>query len=95
MIHPETAGLEEKDGYEHEYCERDRLLKDFELDQTERPSVLDESHPVCRDLERVFEKRDTPAQNDDRRQAELRKKTDIFYPEMAIPRQCHKNVGNR
>ena len=45
-----------------EYGKGYDFLDNFELHEGERPSVVDESYPVCRNLSAVFQERYSPGE---------------------------------
>ena len=91
MVPPQGIGLKEEDGEKSEDGQRDDLLDDLELPERERAVVLSGTEPVGGDLEAVFEKGYSPAEQDDEEYGEF------FYfgfeDDMAVPGEGHEGVG--
>ena len=93
MVPAESLGTENQNGENRKHEQGDDLLYDFELDEREGSSVLDEPQPVGRHLKTVFEKGDSPTgQNDE----EERKGTAVVRAielQVSVPRHRHEGIG--
>ena len=86
QVVPAEVVLENNDGKERKHRERDALLDDFELNETERTAVAFKTNAVGRHHEAVFKESDRPgAEVDDLHGLEL---------QVQIPGAGHENVGN-
>ena len=66
QVVPAEVVLENNDGKERKYRERDALLDDFELNETERTAVAFKPNAVGRHHEAVFKESDRPGKKHDR-----------------------------
>ena len=64
MIPLQALPLKEEHGYDGEHRQRDHFLYNLELEKGERAAVTLKSDPVGRDHEAVFEKGDSPREED-------------------------------
>lgn len=66
QVVPAEVVLENNDGKERKYRERDALLDDLELNETERSPVAFKPNAVGRHHEAVFKESDRPGKKHDR-----------------------------
>jgi len=92
VIPAEGLAFEEQQRKAHEHRERDHFLDHFELDETEGTAVFPESEPVCRHLEKIFEERNSPADEHDADQSEVLKPFHFLEFEMSVPGEGHEGV---
>lgn len=96
QVVPAEVVLENNDGKERKYRERDALLDDFELNETERTAVAFKPNAVGRHYEAVFKESDRPGKKHDRVDRPGAEVDDLHGLELQvqIPGAGHENVGN-
>ena len=80
-----------RDGREN--GERNRFLDDFQLHQTEGPAVDAAADAVGGNHEAIFKEREPPRGEDHENQRPVGADVHFFKFEVAVPSECHKNVG--
>ena len=96
QVVPAEVVLENNDGKERKHRERDALLDDFELNETERTAVALKTIGVGGHLDGVFNERYRPAKKHDRVDRPGAEVDDLHGLELQvqIPGAGHENVGN-
>ena len=93
VIPVELLTLEQEHGDDGEYGQRDHLLDDLKLEQTERAAVTLESDTVGRNHEAIFGQGDAPREQDDGIQGPVAGHAGLLEAQMAVPGQGHEDVG--
>jgi len=73
------------------YC----FLYRFQLNKAEGAAILFKSDTICRYLEEVFEKSQTPTDKYNTEQAKVFAPTEVFELKMAIPGESHKSIRDQ
>ena len=74
--------------------QRNHLLDHLQLDQVKRPTIIAKDHPVCRNLEAIFEKCQKPAEQDNTDQRQMLEPAELLlHLQVPIPSTRHKDIG--
>ena len=80
-----------RDGREN--CERNRFLDDLQLHQAEGTAVDAAADAVGGNHEAVFKEGESPGGEDHENQRPIGADVHFFKFEVAVPSECHKDVG--
>ena len=93
VVPVKVSTLEHDVGNDAEYCKRDALLNDLELDEVERASVLDESKSVGGYLAAVLEESYHPREGNDADEGPVVGYAVLLKFQMPIPSKRHEDVA--
>jgi hypothetical protein len=94
VVEPEGFVFKHDEGKEGENKEGYHLLDHLQLPKVERASVALVTDAVGRHLKRIFEKCDSPTDEDDQRQSKAAEPGEFLHAQVTVPGQGHENIGN-
>lgn len=89
MVDRDGLGLEKQEGKDSEDAERNDLLNDLELHESEWSAVVDEANAVGWHLATILEQRYAPTDEDNAQKSEFVEAFHLRELEVAIP--CHRH----
>ena len=89
----ERLPLKEDVGHDGEDDERDALLDDLELNETEGTAVALEADAVGRHLAAILKEGDAPREDDDAQQGPIGRDARLLQPQVTVPSQRHEDVA--
>ena len=92
MIPGKFLSLEENKGEKRKDCQCDCLLNCFQLHEAKGAVIPDKTHLIGRNLEHVFKKCHSPADEDDGKQTHILSPLEFFEFQMPVPGKCHKDI---
>lgn len=91
VVHFYRFIFEDQQGKDHKYDEGDYLLDNFELHQRKRAAEPLVADPVGGNLEAIFEESNTPADQDDDKQARAARFRPVEF-QVAVPGHGHECI---
>ena len=93
MVPMKGLALEHEGHDDGEHHQRHHLLNDLELDEVERPAIVNNAKAVGRHLAHILKQGDAPRKKDDRYQGPILANARLLQLEMPVPGKGHKYVG--
>lgn len=93
MIPMQRLALEKERDNHSKDNQGHNLLNDFKLHKAERATVTVEAETVGRNLGAIFKESQSPREEDDQNERPARRDFHLLKFQMAVPRECHKYVG--
>ena len=93
MIPLEFLAIEHEHGDYSEHGQSNSLLNYLELEEGERAACAAVAHTVGRNHKTIFQERQAPGEEDDGYQRPVFDHAGLREFEIAIPGECHKDIG--
>ena len=93
MVPVKGLAFEHEHDYHGKYRKRYHLLDNFQLKQVEGPAIGLEANAVCRHSETILKESNTPGEQYYQYERPAGRYLHLTEFEMAIPGECHEDVG--